>query len=237
MTFRPSDFFSLDGLIIQDQLERHGSVWDVIPFVEDIVSSMVPRITEIHGTVAQGAYVDTACVYIADGAVVEPTAYIKGPCYVGPGAEVRHGAYIRGAVMLMEGAVLGHASEAKNSLFLPDAKAPHFAYVGDSILGSSVNLGAGTKLSNLGIANAKDTSGKRRDIHIEHGGVRHNTKLSKLGAILGDGCQVGCNAVLNPGSILAPNCLVYPNTSVRRGYYGSGTILKLRQTVDVAQKM
>jgi bifunctional N-acetylglucosamine-1-phosphate-uridyltransferase/glucosamine-1-phosphate-acetyltransferase GlmU-like protein len=142
---------------------------------------------------------------------------------------------VRENVVLLAGSLLGHASEAKNSLFLPGAHAPHFNYVGDSILGHDVNLGAGTKLSNLAINSRKDPeTGRRPTIQLEIAGSQFDLGLSKLGAILGDGAQTGCNAVLNPGCLVGPRTLVYANVSLRKGYYPPDQIIKLRQQIDVA---
>ena len=229
----PSQFFDLSDAGVADLFAGCEYVWDSLKQLKEIVRSMVKHVTVVHGTVMEGAYVAPSQVYIDEDARVEPGAFVNGPCYIGPGAEVRHGAYIRGSVILLRESIVGHATEAKNSILLPNAKAPHFAYVGDSILGSRVNLGAGTKLSNVVITSAKDrVSGQRPSVVIPSGDDRYDTGLSKLGAILGDDCQTGCNSVLNPGSILEPGCLVYPNASVSRGHYVAGTIIKLRQTIE-----
>lgn len=157
----------------------------------------------IEGRVAAGAFVEGR-VFIAKGAKVEPTAYIQGPCYIGPDAEVRHGAYIRGQVYVGRAAVVGHTTEVKGSVFFDEAKAGHFAYVGDSILGRDVNLGAGTKLANLPL--------NRREIRIIHPttGKVVTTGLKKFGAILGDKAQTGCNSVLSPGTLLGARAMVWP---------------------------
>ena len=170
----------------------------------------------IEGQVAAGAYVEGR-VYIAKGAKIEPTAYIQGPCYIGPDAEVRHGAYIRGQVYVGRGAVVGHATEVKGSVFFDEAKAGHFAYVGDSILGRDVNLGAGTKLANLPLT--------RREIRVFHPttGKVIGTGLSKFGAIVGDHAQTGCNAVLSPGTLLMPRSSVHPCVHFR-GTLGEGEV-------------
>lgn len=148
-------------------------------------------------------------VFIDPSARIEPAALIQGPTYIGPGAEVRHGAYIRGSVYVGRGAVVGHVTEVKGSVFLDQAKAAHLAYVGDSILGRGTNLGAGTKIANL---------------KFDHSEVRyedpHSKKLTgsglkKFGALLGDGAQTGCNAVLNPGTILMPRTAVMGGVSYR----------------------
>lgn len=146
----------------------------------------------------------TGRVFVAPGAVIEPHAFIQGPCYVGPEAEVRHAAYIRGNVYIGARAVVGHTTEVKNATFLDDAKAGHFAYVGDSLLGRHVNLGAGTKLANLKI--------KGNEVKIKNpiSGKIESSHMRKLGSILGDNAQTGCNAVLSPGSILMPGTHVLP---------------------------
>jgi UDP-N-acetylglucosamine diphosphorylase / glucose-1-phosphate thymidylyltransferase / UDP-N-acetylgalactosamine diphosphorylase / glucosamine-1-phosphate N-acetyltransferase / galactosamine-1-phosphate N-acetyltransferase len=143
-------------------------------------------------------------VYVADGASVGPTAYVIGPAYIGPGAEVRHGAFVRGGLYLGPRAVCGHATEVKNSIFFDGAKAGHFAYVGDSILGRDSNLGAGTKLANLKVQKGEVA------IRDPDTGAAVPTGLRKLGALVGDGAQTGCNAVLSPGTILYPGTAVMP---------------------------
>ena len=183
-----------------------------------------------------GAHVNQRDVFIVCGARVEPGAYILGPAYIGPGVIVRHGAFVRENVIMLEGSVLGHACETKNSLFLKNAHAPHFNYVGDSVLGMNTNLGAGTKLSNLAITSAKDPdSGQRPTINIEVDGKRYDTGLAKMGAVLGDNVQTGCNAVLNPGCIVGPNTLIYPNLTLRKGYYPRNQVIKLRQSVEFSK--
>lgn len=146
-------------------------------------------------------------VHIHPSASIGQFVRIEGPCYIGADAEVRHAAYLRRGSWICEGGVVGHATEVKNSVFLPGAKAPHFNYVGDSILGFGVNLGAGTKLSNV--------RNDRREIRVMlEGGTWSDTGLRKMGALVGDGCEVGCNVVTNPGAILAPGTMVHPNETV-----------------------
>jgi NDP-sugar pyrophosphorylase family protein len=150
---------------------------------------------------------------------------------------VRHGAYVRSNALVSRGCVVGHATEVKNSILLPGAHAPHFNYVGDSILGRKVNLGAGTKLSNLTVVSVKDpATGKRPTLKITVAGEVFDTGLAKLGAILGDGAQTGCNSVLNPGVLIGPRSLVYANASLPKGYYPGDTIIKLRQTFEYAER-
>ncbi len=153
-------------------------------------------------------------VFIHAKAKVEPNCYIKGPTYIGPETEVRHGAYIRGSVFVGKKCVVGHTSEVKGSVFLDGAKAGHFAYVGDSILGPDVNLGAGTKLANLKL--------KKDLVRFIHPKTQNkiSSPLKKFGSVLGDSCQTGCNAVLSPGTLLMPHTLVMPCT------HYSGTLMK-----------
>ena len=139
-------------------------------------------------------------------ATIEPGVHLVGPCVIGPHVTVRHAAYVRPWTWACEGSVIGHATEVKHSILLPGAKAPHFNYVGDSILGHGVNLGAGVKLSNL-----RHDGG---EVHLSLDGDRVGTGLRKFGAVLGDGVQVGCNAVTNPGCVLAPGSTVDPNVTV-----------------------
>ena len=139
-------------------------------------------------------------------ATVEAGAYLIGPCYIGPRAVVRSGAYVREYSWICADAVVGHATEVKHSILLPGAKAPHFNYVGDSILGKDVNLGAGTKLSNL-----RNDGG---EVHVRLNGERLPSGLRKFGAVLGEGVATGCNSVTNPGVVLGCNSTVWPNATV-----------------------
>ncbi len=230
----PTTLFGLSDPATALFFEDCEFVWEALTQIKRHVARLTAGGRRIDGTVMPGAWLGDAPIVIEAGALVEPGAYIVGPAYIGAGAVVRHGAYMRENVILLAGSTLGHASEAKNALFLPGALAPHFAYVGDSILGHRVNLGAGTKLSNLGILSAKDAAtGRRPTIKLQIEDEEFDTGLSKFGAILGDGVQTGCNAVLNPGCVVGARTLIYANTSVRRGYHPADSIIKLRQNVRV----
>ena len=146
-------------------------------------------------------------VFIHPSASIGEFVRIEGPCYIGKNAEIRHTALLRKGSWICEGSVVGHASEVKNSILLPNSKAPHFNYVGDSILGLGVNLGAGTKLSNV--------RNDRGSVPISNeNGNRFDSGLKKLGAIIGDGSQLGCNVVTNPGCIISPSKMINPNETV-----------------------
>jgi NDP-sugar pyrophosphorylase family protein len=228
----PSDFFDLSDETVAALFVECEFVWQALGRIGQHIARLVGEEQTILGKVMPGAHLGDEPVYIAKGARIEPGAFVKGSAYIGADAVVRHGAYIRDKVIMLPGSLLGHASEAKNSIFLPGAQAPHFNYVGDSILGHRVNLGAGTKLSNLTMLSEKDSTGNRPIIKILVDGVKYDTGLKKFGAILGDQVQTGCNAVLNPGCLVGPRTLVYANLSLRKGYYPPHSIIKLRQELS-----
>jgi NDP-sugar pyrophosphorylase family protein len=157
-------------------------------------------------------------IRIGKGVLIEPGALIKSPTIIGNQTEVRHGAYIRGNCLIGNNCVVGHVTEVKHSIFLDGAKAGHFAYLGDSILGNQVNLGAGTKLANLRFI--------KGDIAINTPNGLVKTGLRKLGAILGDHVQTGCNSVTNPGTLLGKKSMVIPNITVASGYHGDNSLIR-----------
>jgi len=157
-------------------------------------------------------------ISIGKGVLVEGGATIKSPTVIGDFCEVRQGAYLRGYVLAGKRCVLGHTTEIKHSIFLNDAKAGHFAYVGDSILGNNANLGAGTKFANL-----KFLPGNISFFFEEK---RIDTGRRKFGAILGDNGQTGCNSVTSPGTIMGKRSILLPNTTARGGYHPANSILR-----------
>ncbi len=152
---------------------------------------------------------------------------IKGPTIIGENCEIRQACYIRGNVILGNEAVAGHCTELKGVVMLNKAKAPHFNYVGDSILGYDVNLGAGTICSNLKVTWEK--------VAVKVNGREYQTGMLKLGAIVGDNAETGCNTVLNPGTLLGKRSLTYPCSSLR-GYYPPDSIVKIRQETEIAER-
>ncbi len=198
-----------------------GEPWSILaPGPDSGLMGQIGHLIESLGEgadISQDSRIDNSSgrVYIHPSASLGQFVRIEGPCYIGANAEVRHVAYLRGGSWICEGAVVGHATEVKNSIFLPGAKAPHFNYIGDSILGFGVNLGAGTKLSNV--------RNDRREIRLTLGdGSLVDTGLRKMGALVGDGSELGCNVVTNPGAILVPATMVNPNETVT-GWVGSPT--------------
>lgn len=157
-------------------------------------------------------------IRIGGGVLIEPGVMIKEPAVIGDQTEVRQGAYLRGCCLVGRRCVVGHATEVKHSIFLNDAKAGHFAYVGDSILGGGVNLGAGTKLANFRFIPG--------EIQVKTMNGPIPTGLKKFGAIFGDRVQTGCNAVTSPGAVVGRESIVMPNTTVLSGYHPPRSVLR-----------
>ena len=235
----PSSFFDLTDTIYADLFADLDYVWQAVDRIAAYLARIIGgRGLQIEGRILEGAFLGEGDIVIGPGTVVEPGAYILGPTIIGAGCKIGQGAYIRGNAIIGEGSVVGHVTEVKNSVFLPGAHAPHFNYVGDSILGRGVNLGAGTKLSNLTVVSVKDTAtGQRPTIHVTIDGESYDTGRAKLGAILGDGVQTGCNSVLNPGVLIGPRTLVYPNLALPKGFYSGDAIIKLKQTLEVVTRI
>ncbi len=238
---KPSDFFDLEGFEFRALFDGVEYVWAALnrvgPFALEYIMS-VDGDSTIFGTVMDGAWVDdAAAVVIGEGTVVEPGAFIQGPAIIGRNCQIRNGAYIRGDVVIGNNCIVGHSTELKNCIMIDTAQAPHFAYVGDSILGRGANLGAGTKLSNVPVSSCKcPETGKRPSIKIKIGDKEYDTGLPKFGAVIGDNCQIGCNVVTNPGTLIGKNTLVYPNLSLKKGLYPGNQVIKLRQDVDAVER-
>ncbi|HIJ78647.1 MAG: hypothetical protein OEY01_05920 [Desulfobulbaceae bacterium] len=165
-----------------------------------------------------GAVLLGARISIGKGVLIEPGALIKEPTIIGDRSEIRQGAYLRGNCLIGARCVVGHVTEVKHSIFLDDAKAGHFAYLGDTILGNEVNLGAGTKMANL-----RFTGG---DVQVKSADGPISTGLKKLGAILGDKTQTGCNSVTNPGTVLGKKSIIMPNTTAPSGLHKERSLIR-----------
>lgn len=187
--------------------------------LKQILSKKLKQLGSKHPVDVQYVSIDETkgAVHVEDGAIIEPHVHLIGPCLIESGATVRAHAYVRENTWMMQHSLLGHSSESKHTLFLPGAKAPHFNYVGDSVLGSNVNLGAGVKLSNL------RHDGATVAIWIDD--ERRSTGIRKFGAIIGDGSQLGCNTVTNPGTVLGQRCMAHPNTTVS-GLHAPSSVLR-----------
>ncbi len=164
-------------------------------------------------------------IVIGSGTRIHPGAVIEGPVFIGRDVEIRPGSYIRGGTWIGDGCVVGASTEIKRGILFPHAKAPHLNYVGDSILGAHVNLGAGTILSNF----RHDGS----EVRIVVNGHSIGSGRRKLSAVLGDRVLTGCNCVLNPGVVVGRGTQIYPGVQLRSGIYPEKSIVKLRQEIEV----
>ncbi len=201
----PSQFFSLEEFAHASLFEDCQYPWQALERLKKYISAL--KLGNIQIDVPSSVYlVHPELITIEAGTIIEPGAYIEGPCVIGKNCIIRHGAYIRGDVVIGNSCVIGHDTEVKHSIFLDSASAAHFNYVGDSILGNRVNLGAGVKCANLRL--------DHQPIHVLINHERIDTRLHKLGAIVGDGAQVGCNCVINPGTILGRHSFCFPCLNV-----------------------
>lgn len=185
--------------------------WEVLPRIESFIMQLGPMLsTDDFDQVGDN-------VWIAKSAVVADSASITGPCIIDSGAQIRHCAFIRGNAIIGKNAVVGNSCEIKNSLLFDEVEVPHYNYVGDSVLGYKAHLGAGVIMSNL--------KNDKKNVIIKFPLGEIETGLRKLGAIVGDGVQVGCNSVLNPGVVIGKNTRIYPLSSVR-GWVDENSIYK-----------
>lgn len=183
--------------------------WDILPKIKDYIIRLTEKGIDGFCEISPG-------VLVGRNVKIYPTAVIEGPAIIGEGSVVRPGAFIRGSVVTGKNCVLGNSSEFKNSVLLDNVQAPHYNYVGDSVIGNFGHLGAGTVCSNL------KSDGKPVVIH---GDIDYETGLRKVGGILADGADIGCGCVLNPGTIIGRGTSVYPLNSLR-GVFPSGCIVK-----------
>ncbi|HUK12955.1 MAG TPA: hypothetical protein VLW17_06600 [Thermoanaerobaculaceae bacterium] len=218
--FLAEQFFALAEFEHTALFVPHTPVWEALGSRLDSYLAEWSR-WEVESPLPAGVHVLGGPISIAAHCHVEPGAVLRGPLIVGEGSEIRTGAYLRGRVVIGRNCVVGAHTEVKSAILLDGAHAPHQNYVGDSILGRDVNLGAGTILSNV-----KNVG---QEVTFRHAEQLYRTGLRKFGAVLGDGCRTGCNTVLNPGVLMGAGCVTYPNVCLRSGYYPAGTLVKLRQ--------
>ena len=225
--FAPTHFFDLGDWTLAEALWPHDEpVWSCLG---DHLRRVFADVDDWDDPprVPPGVHLVGDRVRIGRDVRIEPGAVIVGPAILEDGVSIRTGAYVREYVVLGAGSLVGAHSEVKGSVLLPGAKAPHQAYVGDSVLGRDVNLGAGTICSNV-----KNIG---REVSFRVGSETVHTGLRKFGAVLGDGCKTGCNTVLNPGVLMGPGSVTYPNATLRSGLYPAGTLVKVRQTQQILE--
>jgi NDP-sugar pyrophosphorylase family protein len=219
--FTAADLFDLSETEHAKIFEGCEYAWDALKRLRAYVAANLRR--ELHNRCEGVAFVGDE-VFIGDGTVVEDGAMIKGPAIIGRNCQIRHNAYIRENVIVGDNCVVGNSSELKNSLLFNRCQVPHFNYVGDSILGTRAHLGAGVKISNVKIVPGNVT--------VEKDGMPFDTGLRKFGAMIGDHSDIGCNAVLNPGSIIGRGACIYPNVNWR-GILPANMIAKNKADMDV----
>ncbi len=202
--------FSLEHTIAAELFDGIEYPWEALARIKEFI-------LKLGDTLGDGFERRGADVWVAKSAKVAPTAYIGGPCIVDENAEIRHCAYIRGSAIIGKNAVVGNSTEVKNAVIFDGAQAPHFNYVGDSVLGYHSHMGAGAVTSNI--------KSDKTNVTIRFGAARVETGLRKFGAMLGDHVEVGCNSVLCPGSVVGKGATVYPLSRVR-GFVDAESIFK-----------
>lgn len=214
------NFFDVSKTIAKDIFSDVFYPWEILPMIKDFI-------VKISENLPKDEYEEIKPqVWIHKEAKVFDSAYIDGPTIVQKGVQIRHCAFIRGSVIIGENSVVGNSTEVKNAIIFNDVQIPHFNYVGDAILGYKAHMGAGSIISNI-------KSDKTNVVVKSDNGEKIETGLRKFGAIIGDFVEIGCNSVLNPGTIIGRNTSVYPTTMVR-GFLRENTILK--NTGELIQK-
>jgi UDP-N-acetylglucosamine diphosphorylase / glucose-1-phosphate thymidylyltransferase / UDP-N-acetylgalactosamine diphosphorylase / glucosamine-1-phosphate N-acetyltransferase / galactosamine-1-phosphate N-acetyltransferase len=222
--FAPAEFLDLEHTAHPKLFENQKYVWDAL---RQIASYLQFRLKPaVFGELIGKPFISSN-VFVGRGTIVEQGAVLKGPAWIGENCHIRSGCYVRENVVVGDGVVMGNSCEFKNCILFDEVKAPHFNYVGDSILGHDAHLGAGVILSNVKLDHG-EIAVAAPEGHIATG-------LTKFGAIIGDRTEIGCNAVINPGSILGRDCIVYPAVNFR-GILPQGSVVKLRQELQVLDR-
>jgi NDP-sugar pyrophosphorylase family protein len=222
--FAPAQFLSLEHTAHPKLFEDQQFVWNAL---KQVASYLQFRLKPaVLGELVGRPFISSN-VFVGRGTIVEQGAVLKGPAWIGENCHIRSGCYVRENVVVGNGVVMGNSCEFKNSIIFDEAEVPHFNYVGDSILGFKAHLGAGVILSNVKL--------DRGEISVATDQGNIATSLTKFGAIVGDRTEIGCNAVMNPGSVLGRDCLVYPNVNFR-GVLPEGTVVKLRQEIQILER-
>lgn len=218
--YRTRDLFDLSKTIAAALFEKTEWPWEALAGIHDFILGLGPALP------AERFDHPAPDVWIAKDARVAPSASISGPCIIDEGAEVRHCAFIRADAIVGKGAVVGNSTELKNVVLFDGVQAPHYNYVGDSVLGHKAHLGAGAITSNL--------KSDKTPVAVHSGAETVDTGRKKVGAMVGDFCEVGCNSVLNPGAVLGRGSMVYP-TSCVRGVLPENGILKTGGAVVIRE--
>lgn len=214
--YKTKDLLDLDHTIAKDYLEKFEYPWEALGGIKD-------TIIELGKSLSKDEYDEMSeNVWVAKSAKVYPTAYLGAPCIIGPESEVRHCAFIRGSALVGKGCVVGNSVELKNVIIFDNVQVPHYNYVGDSILGYKSHMGAGSITSNV--------KSDKTLVVVKDSDEQIPTGLKKFGAILGDHVEVGCNSVLNPGTVIGRNSNIYPVSRVR-GVVPADSIYKDKDSI------
>ena len=205
-----TDLYDLDHTLAADYLKGFTYPWEALKGIKELILKLGATLGPDYEEVKPQ-------VWVHKTATVFPTAYLGAPCIIGPNTEVRHGAFIRGSALVGADCVVGNSVELKNVILFDHVQTPHYNYVGDSILGYYSHMGAGSITSNV--------KSDKKLVVVHAAGEEIETGLKKFGAMLGDHVEVGCNSVLNPGTVIGRNSNIYP-TSCVRGVIPEGSIHK-----------
>ena len=200
MNWNTTGLFDLSHSLAGNYLARFTYPWQALDGIKELILSLGPALGE-------GYQERTPQVWVHETAQVAPTAFLGAPCIIGPHTEVRHCAFIRGSALVGAGCVVGNSVELKNVILFDGVQTPHYNYVGDSILGYKSHMGAGSITSNV--------KSDKTLVTVKNGAETIETGRKKFGAILGDCVEVGCNSVLNPGTVVGPRANIYPLSCVR----------------------
>ena len=215
------ELYSLDETLAQDLFSGKTYPWEILPLIKDFIKKLGPTLDE---TVFEKKGED---IWIAKSVKIAATATLNGPLIIDEDTEVRPGAFIRGSVIVGKNCVVGNSTELKNVILFNNVQVPHYNYVGDSILGFHSHMGAGSITSNV--------KSDKTLVVVHDGENGLETGLKKFGAMLGDYVEVGCNSVLNPGTVIGPHSNIYPTSSVR-GVIPSESIFKSGRDVEIVSK-
>ena len=212
--YRIESLYDLSHTMAGNYLSGFTYPWEALAGIKEMILSLGQSLGDEYIRPADN-------IWIHKTATVAPTAYIGAPCIIGATTEVRHGAFVRGSALVGEGCVVGNSVELKNVILFDGVQVPHYNYVGDSILGYKAHMGAGSITSNVKSDKA---------LVVIHAQPEIPTGIKKVGAMLGDFVEVGCNSVLNPGTVVGRNSSIYP-TSCVRGVIPANSIYKKNDTV------
>ena len=207
--YKINELYDLEHTLAKEYLAGFTYPWEALKGIKELIVALGPKLGEEYTQPSEG-------VWVHKTAKIAPTAFLGAPCVIGAGTEVRHGAFIRGSALVGENCVVGNSVELKNVILFDNVQVPHYNYVGDSILGYKAHMGAGSITSNV----KSDKS-----LVVIHGPEVIATGIKKVGAMLGDRVEVGCNSVLNPGTVIGRDSNVYPLSCVR-GYVPERSIFK-----------